>query len=113
MSFIIRLIATAVAIYIITRFFEGIAVDSFITALGVAILLAIVNAVIRPVLIFFTLPFTILSLGLFLLVINGAMLYLVAWFMDGFVIRSFLDAIIASVFISVSGYILNAILQPE
>jgi putative membrane protein len=108
MFFIVRLIINMVAILIIAYLFPGlIRVDSFWTALVTAFLLGIVNAVIRPILVFFTLPLTLLTLGLFLLVINGLMLWLVSLLVSGFHVGSFWGAVLGAILISIVSWILS------
>ena len=81
-GFVLRALIAAVGLWIATKIVPGIGADSATTLLFAAILLGIVNAIVRPILILLTLPFTIITLGLFLLVINGLMLELVAVFLD-------------------------------
>ena len=111
MFFIARLIINMVAILIISYLFPGlILVDSFMAALVAAFLLGIVNAILKPILVFFTLPLTILTLGLFLLVINGLMLGLVAALISGFHVNGFLGAVFGSILISIVSWILSRFL---
>ncbi|HYV50813.1 MAG TPA: phage holin family protein, partial [Dongiaceae bacterium] len=72
-----------------------------------ALLLGIVNAIFRPLAIFLTLPFTLLTLGLFLFVVNAAMLGLVAWLLPGFTIANFWSALLGSLVVSIVGTILS------
>lgn len=87
--------------------FTKFTIDSAGVALLAAFILSIVNGIVRPILVFLTLPITILSLGLFLLVINAATLMLTASLIDGFTIDGFGTAFIAGIFIS----ILNTLIQ--
>lgn len=98
---IYTLLINSVAVFITAYILDGVQVKNFLTAIGVAILLAIINAVIRPVIIFLTLPLTILTLGLFIIVINALMLMLVDKLVDGFKIRSFIWAVIFSLVLSI------------
>ena len=108
MGFIIRLLVNMVAILIIAYLLPSvIAVDSWTAALAAAFLLGIVNAVIRPILFFLTLPLTILTFGLFLLVLNGLMLWLVAALMRGFHVNGFWGAVLGSILISIVSWILS------
>jgi len=108
MFFMVRLIINMVAILIIAYLFPGLIwVDSFWAALVTAFLLGIVNAVLRPVLIFFTLPLTVLTLGLFLLVINGLMLWLVSLLVSGFHVNGFWGAVLGAILISIVSWILS------
>lgn len=111
MFFIIRFIINVVAILIISYLFpKMIWVDGFWSALVTAFLLGIVNTLIRPILVFFTLPLTILTLGLFLLVINGLMLWLVSALVSGFHVSGFWGALFGSILISIVSWILSRFL---
>ncbi|HET7688675.1 MAG TPA: phage holin family protein [Candidatus Macondimonas sp.] len=99
-GFLIRLFVTALALGIASAIVPGLTITGFWTLLGAAFLLGLVNAVIRPILIILTLPITLLTLGLFLWVINAAMLGLVAAMMDGFAISGFFSALLASLVVS-------------
>ena len=111
MFFIIRLVINIVAILIISYLFPRmIRVDGFMAALVAAFLLGIVNAIIRPILILLTLPLTIVTLGLFLLVINGLMLWLVSAVVGGFYVSGFWGAVFGSILISIVSWILSRFL---
>jgi putative membrane protein len=108
MVFLFRLLINMVAILIISYIFPRlIKVDGFLAALVAAFLLGIVNAIIRPVLVFVTFPITLLTLGLFLLVINGLMLWLVSALVKGFQVNGFWGAVLGSILISLVGWILS------
>jgi len=108
--FLIRLFVNMIAILIISYLFPGlISVDGLLPALVAAFLLGIVNAILRPILIFFTFPLTVLTLGLFLLVINGLMLWLVSGLVRGFSVNGFLGAAIGSLLISIVSWILSRV----
>ncbi len=85
---------------------KGIEVKSYLTAIGVAIVLAIVNVLIKPVIVILTIPLTIITLGLFILVINAWMLMLTGKIVEGFKVHSFFSALILGLILSV----VNAIL---
>ena len=89
MNFIARLLISALSLGLAAYIVPGIHVDNLLTLLIAAFLLGIVNAIIRPILFILTLPVTILSLGLFLLILNACMLAFVAWILPGFSISSF------------------------
>lgn len=108
MSFLVRLIVNMIAILIISYLFPKlIKVDGFLAALAAAFVLGVVNAMLRPVLVVLTLPVTILTLGLFLLVINGLMLWLVGKLVPGFHVYGFLGAVLGSILISLVSWILS------
>jgi putative membrane protein len=113
MGVITRLIVVALSLWLASELVPGIEVQGGWTLMGAAILLGLVNAVVRPVLVVLTLPFTILTLGLFLLVINAAMLGLVAAMFDGFTIESFWSAILASLIISIIGWLASWLIEPR
>jgi putative membrane protein len=108
MFFIVRLIVNMAAILIISYLFpKMIRVDGFLAALVASFLLGVVNTIIRPVLVFITLPLTLVTLGLFLLVINGLMLWLVSAFVKGFHVSGFWGAVLGSILISIVSWILS------
>ena len=110
-KFIARWIVATVAIYAI-QILPGITVLDFGTAVGAGLLLGLLNAFLRPVLIFLTLPATVFSLGLFIIVINAFILYLVG--LSGLIeVGSFGWAILGAVMISIISSILNLIIFPE
>jgi putative membrane protein len=113
MGVITRLIVVALSLWLASELVPGIKVEGGWTLIGAAILLGLVNAVVRPVLVVLTLPFTILTLGLFLLVINAAMLGLVAAMFDGFTIESFWSAILASLIVSIMGWLASWLIGPN
>jgi putative membrane protein len=100
------------ALLVAERLFDGLTLDNWLTVLWAAALLAIVNGYIRPLVIVLTLPITILTLGLFTLVINALMLQLVAWIVPGFHIATFWIALGAALIISIVSTALNWFLKP-
>lgn len=111
MFFIFRLLIHMVAILIISYLLPGVIwVEGVWAALVAAFLLGIVNAVLRPILIFFTLPITVLTFGLFLLVINGFMLLLVSSIVRGFHVNGFWGAVLGSILISLVSWVLSRFL---
>lgn len=97
---ILSLLLNSVGIFIIGYLLPGVEIKTFFTALWVAILLAVVNTLIKPVILILTLPLTILTLGLFILVINALMLMLVNAFAEGMKIRNFWWAVLFSLLLS-------------
>ncbi|MCL5801257.1 MAG: phage holin family protein [Gammaproteobacteria bacterium] len=112
-GFILRLLIVALGLWLASELVPGIEVKGVGTLLGAALLLGIVNAVVRPVLIILTLPATVLTLGLFLLVINAAMLGLVAWMFDGFTIAGFWAALFGSIVVSITGWLASYFIGPR
>lgn len=103
---IYTLLINTAAVFIGSLFFRGIEVRNLFTAFGVALVLAIVNVLIRPFILILTLPLTILTLGLFILVINAWMLMLTSKIVKGFEVSGFFTALFFSIILSV----LNALL---
>ena len=99
-GFIVRLLISAVGLWLASAIIPGLVITGLDTLILAAILQGFINAVIRPIAIILTLPFTILTLGMFLLVINAAMLGLVAALLDDFVISGFFAALFGSLVIS-------------
>ena len=97
---IIKIFVNSLAVFAIGYLLTGVHVKSYWTALGAAVLLALINAFVKPIVVFLTLPITILSLGLFLLVINALMLLLIDTLMDGLKIDNFWWALGFSILLS-------------
>jgi putative membrane protein len=108
MGFVIRMAITALGLWLAARWISGISFEDEITLVGAALILGIVNAVVRPILIFMTLPITFLTLGLFLWVVNGAMIGLVAWLVPGFSVDGLWSAMLGSVIVGLTGWVANA-----
>lgn len=92
---IIRLLLSACGLGLADYLLDGVRFDHFSTLFWAALLLGVANSIVRPVLIFFTLPITVLTLGFFLIVINAAVLGLVAWLLSGFYVSGFWSALMA------------------
>ncbi len=107
LTWIINAAALFAVPYLMTN---SVHVDSFTTALVAALILGLVNTLIRPILIVLTLPVTVLTLGLFILVINGLMFWLVANFIKGFSVASFGTAIIGALLYSIISWALSTLL---
>lgn len=105
-------LASAGAVWLTAELVPGVRVASFATALGVALVLGLLNAVVRPLLVVLTLPVTVLTLGLFLLVVNAAVLALCAWFLPGFAIAGFWNALVAALVLTLVSTVIGWIL-PE
>jgi putative membrane protein len=97
MAFLAHLILTAALLLLVAHFVRGVQVEGWGSALIGALVLGIVNALVRPLMVVLTLPFTVLTFGLFLLVINALMLWLVAGLVPGIRIESFWAALMGSV----------------
>jgi putative membrane protein len=99
-GFFIRAIIVALGLWLATAWVSGVSIDSPATLLLAGILLGVVNSIIRPIAILLTLPMTVVTLGLFLLVINAAMVGLVAWILPGMHVASFSAAFWTSILVS-------------
>ena len=104
MRFIVQAVFTAVGLWISSEFVPGIEVASLTTLALAALLLGVVNALVRPIAVLLTLPLTIITLGLFLLVINAAMIGLVAMFLKGFEVTGFVPALLAAIVVSLTSW---------
>ena len=100
----------AVSLIAVAYLLPGIGVESFITALVAALVLGLVNAVIRPILVLLTLPVTLVTLGLFILVINGLLFWFVGSFISGFVVSGLLSGILGAIVYSLVSWALAALL---
>jgi putative membrane protein len=96
-GFLIRALVAALGLWLADRIVPGVVIKDWQSLLLAGLLLGVVNAVVRPIFFFLTLPLTILSLGLFLFVVNGAMLGLVGWLLRGVEIGGFLPAVLAAI----------------
>ncbi len=106
------MIIAAIGLAAASLLVPGMEITSVGTLLGAAILLGLANAIIRPLVILFTLPITIVTLGLFILVINAAMLGLVAWTLDGFMLSGFFAALFGSIIVSLTSWIASIYIGP-
>ncbi|KAA1245891.1 phage holin family protein [Aquimarina sp. RZ0] len=113
MQFILKMILSAIAVVVLAKILPGVGVDSYISALIVAVVLSVLNAIVKPLLIILTLPVTIITLGLFLLVINAAIILIADHFVSGFGVSGWLWALIFSVLLSVFQSILYSILKKD
>ena len=102
MKLIVRILVTSLLVMILSYIMNGVTVDTFSTAIVVAIVLGLLNFIVKPILIILTLPITILSLGLFLLVINAIIILLCDHFVHGFDVNSFWTALFFSIVLSLS-----------
>jgi putative membrane protein len=103
--FILHALAAALGFWIASKVVPGVHVGGIASLLGAGIVLGIVNALVRPILILLTLPLTIVTLGLFLLVVNGLMVWLVTVFLRDISIHGFWHAILAAIIISLTSWV--------
>ena len=113
MNFIIRILLTAVAVVILAKFLPGVDVEGFTSAIIVAVVLGLLNIFIKPILVILTLPITVVTLGLFLLVINACIILLADKFIDGFAVDGFWIALLFSLLLSFLQSILFSLLKED
>jgi putative membrane protein len=109
-GFILRATIVALGLWLATTLLSGLRFESALSLLGAAVLLGIVNAIIRPIAIVLTFPLTLVTLGLFLLVVNAAMLGLVALLLPGFKVSGFWTAVGASVIVSLTSWLASGLI---
>jgi len=105
-------IINAAALLALPYLFTSIRVDGFYTALAAALILGLINAVIRPILLLLTLPLSIVTLGLFILVVNGLLFWFVASFVKGFHVAGFWPAVFGAIVYSLISWAATALLVP-
>jgi len=106
-GFLLRVLINAVAIYVVAVIVPGIEVDGVLTALGAGLVLGVINAVVRPILVVLTFPVTLVTLGLFLLVLNGLCLWLTSLLVKGFQVHGFWAAVFGALLVSVVSWVLT------
>ncbi len=109
-NIMVNFLVLSLAVFISARLLDGVEIRSYWTALGVALGLSLVNVLLKPILVILSIPFIVLTLGLFMLVINAALIMLIDKLVDGLRIRSFTWAAIFSLLISLINTGLNALL---
>lgn len=113
MKFILRLLLSALAVVLLSKILPNVNVDTYATAVIVAVALSLLNFIVKPVMVILTLPITILTFGLFLLVINALIIKLADYFIDGFTVNGWLWAIIFSFLLSILQSILFSLLKSD
>jgi len=111
MKTIVRWLLLAAALLLVAQLYSGVTVQSFSSALIAAFVLGLLNTLLRPLLVVLTLPVTLLTLGLFLFVINAAMFYFAAWLLEGFHVSSFGAALIGSLLYSLCGMVIDVAME--
>jgi len=113
MHLIIRLIVNAVAFYLIATYVPGFHVASFTAALIAAIIFGIVNAIIRPIVLLITLPLTLVTLGLFIIIVNALMFWLTAYLAPGFKVDGFGPALEGAIIMMIVSFIVSHLFKSE
>ncbi len=112
MNFLIKTLISTFAVVITSYLLGGVSVDSFVAAIVVAFVLGVLNMILKPLLIILTIPVTIFSLGLFLLVINAFIIQLAAYIVPGFIVDTFWWALLFSVILSIVTWLLELPARP-
>tara|TARA_R110002073_G_scaffold40547_5_gene115285 strand:- start:445604 stop:445948 length:345 start_codon:yes stop_codon:yes gene_type:complete len=113
MKIILKMLLTAIAVVVLAQILPGINVDGYTTAIIVAVVLALLRIFVKPILVIFTLPITILTLGLFLFVINAIIILLAGKLIDGFEVAGFWYALLFSLLLSFFQSILYSFLKEK
>lgn len=113
MKTILKILLTAVAVMILAYLLPGVGVASYWAAILVAVVLALLRLIVKPILVFLTFPITIVTLGLFLLVINAVIILLADYFVKGFAIENFWWALGFSILLSILQSILFSLLEKD
>lgn len=109
MKIVMKLLVSSLAVFIAGSILPGVSVDSFITAVLVAVVLGAVNMILRPILVILTLPITIITLGLFAFILNALLVLLVDYLVPGFRVDGFLTALLFSLVLSIISWFLNSL----
>ncbi|WP_417854347.1 phage holin family protein [Xanthomarina gelatinilytica] len=113
MNLIVRVLLTAIAVVLLAKLLPGVAVEGFTSAIVVAIVIGLLNVFVKPILVILTLPITVVTLGLFLLVINAGIILLADNFIDGFTVTGFWVALLFSLLLSFVQSILFSVLKED
>lgn len=113
MKTILRVLLTAVAVVLLSKILPGVAVEGYVSAIIVAVVIALLRFIVKPVLVVLTIPITIITLGLFLLVINAIIILLADYFITDFVVKGFWWAFLFSLLLSFLQSILFSFLDKD
>jgi len=113
LGFLLRLAISAFGLWVASEIVPGMSFDGKGTLLLAAFLLGFVNAFVRPVMVILTLPLTIVTLGLFLLVVNGLMLMLVAWLLPGFSLAGLWTAVLGAIVSALAAWFASSLIGPS
>ncbi|MCF8278582.1 MAG: phage holin family protein [Flavobacteriales bacterium] len=113
MNILIKIIISSLAVFLTAYLLPGVDVDAYVTAIWVAVVLALLNGFLKPLLIILTIPVTLVTLGLFLLVINAAIILLASHFVEGFYVSGFWWALLFSLVLSIVTSIMESLGGPS
>ncbi|MFM7332467.1 MAG: phage holin family protein [Brachymonas sp.] len=111
MKLILKWLLSAAALLAVAHFYSGVVVTSFTSALIAAFVIGLLNTIVRPIFVILTLPITLITLGLFLFVINALMFYMASGLLESFQVRGFTAALIGSLLYSIAGMVIEAALE--
>lgn len=111
MKLIAKWLLSAAALLAVAHFYSGVVVTSFTAALIAAFVIGLLNTIVRPIFVILTLPLTVITLGLFLFVINALMFYMASGLLEGLHVKGFTAALIGSLLYSVAGMVIEAALE--
>jgi putative membrane protein len=112
-GFVLRLAISALGLWVASALVPGVDINGGWTLVVAALLLGVVNALVRPIVLVLTFPFTLITLGLFILVVNAAMFALVAAFLDGFHLSGFGAALFGALVVSITSWIASSFIGPR
>jgi putative membrane protein len=112
-GFVLRAVISAVGLWLATVWVPGVRIDSAATLVLAGLLLGVINAFVRPIFVILTLPLTLMTLGLFLLIVNALMLGLTAMLLPGFHLSGFEAAFFAALVVSVTGWLASWLIGPR
>ncbi|WP_310992860.1 phage holin family protein [Aequorivita marina] len=113
MKLVLKLLLTAVAVVVLAKILSGVSVASYGSAVIVAVVIALLRLLVKPILVILTLPITILTLGLFLLIVNAIIIQLAGYFVSGFSVATIWWALLFSLLLSIFQSVLFSILPEE
>ncbi len=111
MNYILKILLSAVAVVLLAKLIPGVDVDTYTTAIWVAFLIGILDSFLKPILVILTLPITIVTLGLFLFVINAVLILMANSWIDGFAVSGFWTALLFSILLSFFQSILYKVIE--
>ena len=113
MIFIFRILLTGILVVLLSKFLPGVTVAGYLSAIMVAVVLALLNLIVKPILLLLTLPITVITLGLFLFVINAVIILLADAFVNGFDVAGFWIALLFSILLSIFQSIVFSLIERD
>lgn len=113
MNLILRLLFTALAVVFLSKILPGVTVDGYLSAIIVAIIIALLRLIVRPILVLLTLPLTVITLGLFLFIVNAIIIVMADYFIDGFAVKNIWWALLFSILLSFLQSLLYSLFEKQ